>query len=81
LELQPLPSNHSITYVKKKFQILVENLKQTHNELNVQKSLSNPNYKLQTLGIQQQKVKLKSEYELGNYLVFLVLMMQHIVIT
>jgi hypothetical protein len=53
-------------------------LKQIHNGLNVQKSFSNPNCKLQTWDIQWQKVKLKSEYELGNYLVFLVLMMQHI---
>jgi hypothetical protein len=72
----------SFNYIRKKqFQISVENLKQIHNGLNVQMSLSNPNCKLQTWDIQQQKVKLKSEFELGNYLVFLVLMMQHILLS
>jgi hypothetical protein len=62
----------SFNYIhKRQMQILVENLKQIHNGLNVQKSLSNSNCKLQTWDIQQQKVNLKSEYELGNYLVFL----------
>jgi hypothetical protein len=65
----------SFNYIRKKqFQISVENLKQIQNGSNVQKSLSNPNCKLQTWDIQQQKVKLKIEYELGNYLVFFVLM-------
>jgi hypothetical protein len=60
----------SFNYIcKRQFQILVENLKQIHNGSNVQKSMNNPNCKLQTWDIQQQKVKLKSEFELENYLV------------
>jgi hypothetical protein len=43
----------SFNYIRKRqFQILVENLKQIHNGLNVQKSFSNPNCKLQTWDIQ-----------------------------
>jgi hypothetical protein len=40
----------SFNYIcERQFQILVENLNQMQNGLNVQKSLSNPNCKLQTM--------------------------------